>query len=167
MRASSAEISLQPVHVEALHYLSVCNRFSDTPMATAKYLGLTKGTVSQTLSLLERKQLIEKIHDINDRRIVHLVLTRQGRTLVSRLVPSKMLKAAFKGLNRDQRLGLEKGMKAVLDKVHRATDSSRFGVCRDCRYNRQDSRGVYFCGLLQEKLTKGDIELVCKEFEAA
>ena len=50
-----SEYGLQPVQFEALHYLSNCNRYSDTPMAVTEYLGQTKGSVSQTLKVLEKK----------------------------------------------------------------------------------------------------------------
>ena len=52
-RQAGVEQGLQPVQVEVLHYLSICNKYSDTPMAVTEYLGLTKGTVSQTLKVLE------------------------------------------------------------------------------------------------------------------
>ena len=60
-RRSMVEKGLQPVQLEALHYLSQCNRYSDTPAAVADFLGLTKGTVSQTLGLLENVGMIEKL----------------------------------------------------------------------------------------------------------
>ena len=53
MRAWSREqplvAELQPVQLSALHYLARCNRYSDTPLGVTEYLGLTKGTVSQSL----------------------------------------------------------------------------------------------------------------------
>jgi hypothetical protein len=45
-RQALAEHGLQPVQFEALHYLTRCNRYSDTPMAVTEFLGQTKGTVS-------------------------------------------------------------------------------------------------------------------------
>lgn len=57
MRAWSREqplvAELQPVQLSALHYLARCNRYSDTPLGVTEYLGLTKGTVSQSLKVLE------------------------------------------------------------------------------------------------------------------
>ena len=45
-RRAGAAHGLLPVQLEALHYLSICNCYSDTPMAVTEYLGQTKGTVS-------------------------------------------------------------------------------------------------------------------------
>nr|MBA3613554.1 MarR family transcriptional regulator [Nitrospirales bacterium] len=50
-RAFGLRYGLQPVQMEALTYLTQCNRYSNTPQAVAEYLGLTKGTVSQSLQV--------------------------------------------------------------------------------------------------------------------
>lgn len=73
-RKKCTELGLQPVHFQVLDYLSRCNRFSDSPAALTNYLGMTRGTVSQTLQLLEKKGYIKKTTDSNDRRMVHLSL---------------------------------------------------------------------------------------------
>ena len=57
LRKAGADEALQPVHLQALIYLARANRYSNTPQALAEYLGLTKGTVSQTLLLLDRQGL--------------------------------------------------------------------------------------------------------------
>jgi len=51
---------LLPVQWEVLRYLRRANRFSRTPAALTAYLGLTKGTVSQTLRALEGRGLVRK-----------------------------------------------------------------------------------------------------------
>src|SRR5690554_832212 len=83
-RRIAAAHGLAPVHVEALGYLARCNRYSDTPGAVTEYLGLTKGTVSQTLALLESRGLVRKRPDSRDGRRVHLELTGSGRRLLQR-----------------------------------------------------------------------------------
>jgi Transcriptional regulators len=69
---------LQPIQLSALNYLARCNRYSNTPLGVTDFLGLTKGTVSQSLKALEAKGLIEKRPDAQDRRSVHLELTGEG-----------------------------------------------------------------------------------------
>jgi DNA-binding MarR family transcriptional regulator len=78
LRKSGSDESLQPVQLQALIYLSKANRYSNTPQALAEYLGLTKGTVSQTLLLLDRRGLIERFEDEIDRRVVRLRLSAAG-----------------------------------------------------------------------------------------
>src|SRR5258708_20339693 len=88
LRKSGADESLQPVHIQALVYLSRANRYSNTPQALAEYLGLTKGTVSQTLLLLDRRGLIERFEDDIDRRVVRLRLSSAGERLLYESQPS-------------------------------------------------------------------------------
>ncbi|MFN2812475.1 MarR family winged helix-turn-helix transcriptional regulator, partial [Escherichia coli] len=73
--------------LSALHYLARCNRYSDTPLGVTEYLGLTKGTVSQSLKVLEGRGLISKLPDARDRRSVHLRLTDAGRALIEAVIP--------------------------------------------------------------------------------
>ncbi|SMG62885.1 transcriptional regulator, MarR family, partial [methanotrophic bacterial endosymbiont of Bathymodiolus sp.] len=86
-RKKYSSLGLQPVHVQTLDYLANCNRFSDTPAAVTDYLGLTKGTVSQTLQVLERKGYLEKIQDLVDKRIVHLKILPLGQQLLKSITP--------------------------------------------------------------------------------
>ena len=60
MRAAEHDGELNPAQWEGLRYLGRANRFSNSPGALTRYLGATKGTVSQTLKALERKGFIAK-----------------------------------------------------------------------------------------------------------
>ena len=62
--------AMKPAQWDALRYVSRANRFSRTPGALTAYLGVTKGTVSQTLMSLERAGLVSKTIDAADRRSV-------------------------------------------------------------------------------------------------
>ena len=90
-RQKGAEHGLLPVQLEVLHYLSICNQYSDTPMAVTEYLGQTKGTVSQTLKVLENKALLVKVSDEKDKRTTHLSLSPKGRRLVNEIIPTQLL----------------------------------------------------------------------------
>jgi DNA-binding MarR family transcriptional regulator len=51
------------VHLQVLFYLNQANRFSNTRSQLTEYLGLTKGTVSQTVLVLARRRLISRYAD--------------------------------------------------------------------------------------------------------
>src|SRR5690606_7500665 len=70
IREHASEHGLKLVQLEALIFFSTANRYSDTVGALTEYLGVTKGTVSQTVMALERRGLVEKVPDPNDGRIV-------------------------------------------------------------------------------------------------
>lgn len=161
--AGSAE-GLQPVHLHALRYLARCNRYSDQPAAVTEYLGLTKGTVSQTLSVLEQKGLITRRDDAKDRRLVHFRPTPKGRRLLDRTLPPELLVMAARAVpDGGERLADE--LEALLVALQRAHGARTFGVCRSCRF-LQRSGGRTSCGLTGEPLREEETQSICREHEA-
>ena len=115
LRRTGSDEALQPVHLQSLVYLSKANRYSNTPQALADYLGLTKGTVSQTLLLLDRRGLIERFEDDIDRRVVRLRLSSAGEPLTPEV--NEWARSALGGLQVHDHFGqTEVGM--VLANCH-------------------------------------------------
>ena len=162
-RKAGAAHGLQPVQLEALHYLAFCNRYSNTPLAVAEYLGLTKGTVSQTLKVLESRGLIHKMSDERDKRIVHLRVTSAGQTLLEKAIPAPLLRAACAQLSEEERARIVAGMRALLLACQRANSMKSFGLCYTCRHHQRTGEGGHFCGLTQEALSAAEITQICRE----
>lgn len=156
---------LQPIQVSALIYLSRCNRYSDTPLAVTEYLGLTKGTVSQSLKALEAKGLIGKVQDPQDRRSVHLQLTATARELLEAVAPPQFLRSALAQMGAGAG-ALEQLLGDLLRQIQRAEDVPGFGMCHTCRFHQQRD-GLPFCGLTQESLQHSDAQLICREHNPA
>ena len=74
---------LRPVQWEILRYLSRANKISRCPGFLAVYLGTTRGTVSQTLITLEKKDLVTREKNGFDGRGTLLNLTAKGRRTLS------------------------------------------------------------------------------------
>ena len=164
-RGMLVEHGLQPVQFEALHYIASCNRYSDTPMAVTEFLGQTKGTVSQTLKVIEKKALIEKFTDEKDKRVTHLKITEAGRSLTQQMLPSPMLKTASDLMNSDEVATINSSLHTLLYQLQRANNFKPFGQCSTCVHNTKQASGEYFCGLTQEVLTPHDIQLICREHQ--
>lgn len=164
-RQKGAEHGLQPIQLEVLHYLSVCNRYSNTPMAVTEYLGQTKGTVSQTLKVLEKKGFLNKLSDDKDKRITHLVVTTEGETLLQESIPTPLFANACEGLTEKAQTQIITALDQLLIAMLRANSMKSFGVCRSCRYNQKQEEGSYFCDLLKQPLSSEDIQRICREHE--
>jgi len=163
-RAVCNEYDMRPVQLEALDYLTRCNRYSDTPQAVAEFLGLTKGTVSQTLKVLEQKGLLRKHGDSRDRRVVHLEPTARGRRLVERAVPAASLSLGVDKLSNAARQSTVDALRLLLRSVQKANGLRTFAPCHTCRFNRK-REDDYFCELTREPLAKQDIVLLCREHQ--
>jgi DNA-binding MarR family transcriptional regulator len=163
-RRASDAFDLQPVHLNTLHYLSICNRYSDTLLALSEYLGQTKGTTSQTIKLLEQRKLITKKPDPVDGRVTHLKLTASGKKIVLNSWPSPILKAAEDAFPIDQQDALRDHLKDLLHTCQTVNEQKTFAVCHSCRHNEKRAEG-YFCRLTQEPLSTEDVTRICREHE--
>ena len=158
---------LQPVQLHALEYLARCNRYSDRPAAVAEYLQITKGTASQTLRILERRELIEKRTDDRDRRIVRLRPTAKARRLLRRAAPPPLVEAALADLGESGAAKLEDSLETFLRGLQSTHGSRSFGVCSTCRHFLRESDGRFRCGLTAERLSVSDSRRICREHEPA
>lgn len=155
---------LQPVQWEALRYLDRANRFSKTAAAVTAYLGLTKGTVSQTLKALETKGLIRKQVVREDRRSKRLVVTSKGQRCLLK-DPLSATTVALAGLPQRTQSALRQGLEELLIARLDAQDRQPFGQCRDCMYfsNQHPEGKPHYCSLLKEQLSNSDAEAICFE----
>lgn len=161
-RKKLAAIGLQPVHIHVLEYLASCNRFSDTPASVADYLGLTKGTVSQSLQVLERKGYLTKNQDPDDGRVVHLSLSPEGRALLEECKPKAVLAATEQVLARQPFTNIETALTLLLSELQKANQTKSFGVCRSC-VNFLIENDHYLCNLTQLPLSHDDSQKICRE----
>lgn len=154
---------LQPIQLSALMYLGRCNRYSNTPLAVTEYLGLTKGTVSQSLKALETKGLLVKTQDTRDKRSVHLELTAPARALLDTVTPPDFLVAAARRMGARSE-DLEGLLLELLRNIQQGQNVPSFGLCRTCRFHQTVAAGA-FCGLTQEPLESLEIDLICREHQ--
>ncbi|OEY67290.1 MarR family winged helix-turn-helix transcriptional regulator [Marinobacter sp. X15-166B] len=164
-RARLNRLGLQPVQFEALQYLSLCNRYSNTPKAVAEYLGLTKGTVSQSIKVLENRGLVTKSQDTEDKRITRLQTTAMGRELVESLTPSPLLADYCNHAPPGEPEALVTQLTSLLRQVQALHQHRMFGQCHSCRHNRKLGEGRYLCQLTGESLSAPEVQLICREHE--
>jgi len=94
-RKKSKEHGLQAIHIQILNYLSICNKYSNTPTAISNYTGIARGPVSQTVIYMVKKGLIEKFSDIPDKRIVYLRMTPHGKDVFAQVKPATIFSQAL------------------------------------------------------------------------
>lgn len=162
LRRGAALEKLQLVHADILDYLSRCNRYSNTMLAVSEYLGQTKGTVSQSLQLLEKKGLIARQTDKNDRRITRLSLTAAGKKTVERLHKCMPSAASADPV-------LENALRKLLSAWQSGRNHASFGLCHSCQHNQKpgDDSDHFRCGLTGEGLKREETLKICREHKHA
>jgi DNA-binding MarR family transcriptional regulator len=171
VRAGEHAGDLNPAQWGALRYLARCNRFSNSPVALTRYLGATKGTISQSLIALERKGLIEKAIRPGEARSITLALTVEGERRLAEdpwnVIDTLLDEAGGKGR---KKLGSVLGK--MLDALTRSRGLPGFGVCASCRYFREggapdDVKGKHWCLQYEEPVTRTEAEKICASHDPA
>ncbi len=171
MRSEEFEIGLNPAQWEALRYVARANRFSNSSIALTKFLGATKGTISQTLIALERKQLITKTKRDGERRSIALGLTDEGLEMLEQ-DPWQQLITIVETFKPKQIDTLGKATGTLLTSQLDKKDLPSFGVCQTCRFFREKgaptkAEGPHFCLLFEQGLSKKEAKKICCEHEVS
>jgi len=155
---------LKPAQWEALRFFSQANRFSSTPSALTAYMGVTKGTISQTINALERKGLLEKRKAKGDKRSVSILLTKQGQDLLQE-EPLQELVLSLAEIPSEKLSILSSTLEILLTKALENRAATPFGVCKTCQYFERDSATgtPHSCALLQVPLNDEDSRHICRE----
>ena len=159
VRSASHTEGLNAAQWEALRYLGRANRFSNSPGALTRYLGATKGTISQTVLVLIKKGAIGKSLRNNDGRSVVLVLTEAGQKILGDDPLLEMEKAITKlGDKTSKRFA--KGLGELLEiEVSRQGEPS-FGSCVGCAHATKD-KGEVWCKVLNVNVSADDAQKLC------
>jgi len=165
LRKAGADESLQPVHLQALIYLSKANRYSNTPQALADYLGVTKGTVSQTLLLLDRRGLIERFEDEIDRRVVRLRLSSAGEQLLVEAQPALPWQNATRNIRPNRIRNATSALREALVTLQEDNEGAVFGVCSNCSFCQKLSQRIYRCGQMGDRLSGPETRKLCRVYQ--
>ena len=150
-----------------MRFIARANRYSSSPTALAKFLGSTKGTISQTLISLEKKGYVRRLRDEHDRRSVRLELKPAGWRLLDQ-DPLLTIDKAVACLPAHEKEALIDGLNRMLRDVQRSLGSSEFGVCEDCSLFSAENAidGGHQCGLTSEPITADETRRICVNFLA-
>jgi MarR family transcriptional regulator, negative regulator of the multidrug operon emrRAB len=160
-RRAGADEALSTVHVEALVYLSNANRYSNTPQALGEYLGLTKGTISQSLLLLDRRGLIERYQDDIDRRVVRLRLSATGEQFLLEAQPQHAWIQATRDISPNRIRNAVSALRETLTTFQADNDGQPFGTCPSCRHFERLSARAFRCGLMGDRISGPETRKVC------
>lgn len=169
MRAREHDGDLNPAQWEALRYLSRANRFSNSPGALTRYMGATKGTISQTVIALERKGLIAKSVRGGEKRSLSLTLTPAGEALLAS-DPWREVATVADELGGKTRRRLYRGLRELLATELKRAGLPTFGTCPSCRFFREKTRdrdpaGPHLCMFYEQPITEAHTARICAVHE--
>ena len=150
---------INPTQWAALSYLAKANRFSRSPSQVAEFLAATRGTTSQTLKALARKELIREVRSEHDKRSISYDVTNAGLALLDGKNKQQDIASL---LNEQEAASLLTGLETITLRTLKQRGMRSFGICRECAHHQKSGRGGY-CKLLDEQLSPDEVYQNCHE----
>ena len=158
---------LNPAQWESLRFLARANRPSRTPSGLAKYLGTTRGTVSQTVQALEKKGLVTRVADRRDGRVVYLELTDGGRTLLDNDPLQYLDDVLTAQIGPETTASINGHLAQVMACFQSAAIGQSFGTCEYCNNYADPAHGeTSHCKLKSGDFSIDDAAGLCVNFAA-
>lgn len=156
---------LTPAQVKVLLFINYTRNDAITVGNIAKYLSCTPATVSGVIDSLEKKDLILRVRDLDDRRKVHIRLKPAGSKLVG-VVESigYEIEEIISEFSPNEQEVLEKLLERISEKLMEKGLIYTGDICIDCCYFQRDRNlgdsKPHYCENLHIMLGEDDI---CKE----
>lgn len=158
---------LNPAQWDALRYVARANKYSRTPGALAQFLGTTKGTASQTINALEKKGLLTRRADPEDKRVRRIVLSEAGKALIAR-DPLNCLDLAVRKLPPEVAGVITEGLGQISGALQGECGGNDVGVCFQCgHFGGPTGDGGARCGLKQADMPLAEANKLCVNFQAS
>ncbi len=131
----------------------------------AKEFNVTKATISESIRLLLKKELILKETDPSDTRSFFIYLTEKGKAMVLRTSSfAQAIEKPIHSFSEEQKKILFQSLLQLIEKLNKADVINVQRMCTSCRFYESGSENDY-CRLLEKKLHQADLRIDCPEHQ--
>jgi DNA-binding MarR family transcriptional regulator len=160
---SSKEHLLNPVQTRILIFLLHHDQGKHTISNLAREFGITKASISDTVSSLEQRNLVQKIHTENDARSFVIQLNDEGRTIAQKsILFTHDLAASIGKLLPDDKHQLFSTLGDIIFDLHKSGVVTVQRMCQTCDYFDPDGKRPA-CKLLGRSLAIEQLQIDCNE----
>ena len=161
----SKETLLSPIQVQILIFLLFHRKEHCSVSYLSDEFNMTKATISESIKVLLRKNLIQKDEDPRDTRSAVITLTPEGKRIAERSSAfTSVLEGPVGHLDEDQKAIMLKGLLQLIKALNQAGIITVQRMCFSCKFYRLTADG-HFCKLMQKPLADSEIRIDCAEHE--
>jgi Transcriptional regulators len=130
---------------------------------TSKLLLVTQPTVSDAISALARKGLIEVSQSDLDKRVTWVKLSKSGKRVYEDLQKClEVFKEAIKRLDEESLEGLFKGLMLLANNLYKMGIVREARMCLTCQHLIRGSE-AYYCSLLKIRMALHELKVDCED----
>lgn len=166
----AAGAGLNPTQAEILAYLA--RRSSERPVRLAAELGITPASLSDSLTSLASKGLIERLRDPDDGRGVRIVLTHGGSALQAAMpeAPDTLVEA-LEALPEGEQGQMLRALTRIIRTLQQARAIPTQRMCVSCSHFRPhvhaDANAPHHCAFVDAPFGDASLRLDCADHEVA
>ena len=156
---------ISPIQIQLLIFCSTHKRDDLKVSFLAKEFDLTKATISDSIKVLLKKELLTKTINLKDSRSFTVQLTNQGKEIVAKT--SGFTSALNESI--DSFSELEKGvfLERLMQLIYQLNQKeviSTQRMCLTCFYYKKDGNNHY-CNLMEKQLKNSSLRIDCDEHQ--
>lgn len=161
----SKTYALSPIQVQVLIFLLYHSSEKRKVSYLADEFNMTKATISDTVKVLEQKDLITKEHEPHDTRSYIIHLTEKGKTVAENTsLFTRELREPINKLHPDDKDTLLLSLLDIIRHLNKSGVITIQRMCMSCAYHQVSDEGqTHFCKLLNQKLHVKDLRIDCPE----
>lgn len=154
-------LQLNPVQSRVLLFL--LHHEPGRTSSLAREFNVTKASISDTISSLERKNLVRKVCSGEDARNINIGLTKEGRRAAEKVaLYANDLASALGKLSLKDKQKLFSILGDVIFDLHASGVIPVQRMCRTCQHYSRRGKAQY-CKLLEQSLVTEELQLDCPD----
>lgn len=159
----SKENSLSPIQIQILIFLL----FHSTEKCKVSYLArefnMTKPTISDSIKMLLKKGLVEKLPDSEDTRSYIISLTDTGKNVAEKAAGfASAIEKPLSSLPFHQKEAILSGLLQVIHELNKASVITIQRMCQTCIFYQSEG-GRHYCNFLHTTLNNDELRVDCPE----
>ncbi|NAS14006.1 MarR family winged helix-turn-helix transcriptional regulator [Poritiphilus flavus] len=159
------EYGLTPLQLQLLLFV----RFHPPEKSKVNYLArefnVAKATISETVRLLGKKELITRMRDPGDSRSYSIHLSETGLELVSKISDfASVIEAPLKDMPQSRKEAFFHELYYLISRLSSDGVISVNRMCVSCKFFERSENGTY-CRFLEKVLSPGDHRIDCPEHQ--
>ncbi len=163
----SKDSSLSPIQIQILIFILFHSREKCRVSYLAEEFNMTKATISDSVKILLKKNLVKKEEDISDTRSYCIRLTQEGINTATKASSfAQALERPLDKISSEQKEALLNSLLKIIRELHQSGIITIQRMCFTCaNYKYYDHQ--HYCTLLQSGLSDNELRVDCPEHEMA
>jgi DNA-binding MarR family transcriptional regulator len=161
----SKQFGLSPIQIQILIFCLTHSEEKRKVGYMALEFNLTKATISDSVKVLEQKNLLGKMDDAKDSRSYSLFLTKEGKEIAEKTVTfTQSLVNSLQNIPPNKKESLFVGLQEMIFSLHQTGVISIQRMCLTCSHHEMIKKNHY-CNLLNKTLMPDELRIDCPEHQ--